>query len=149
MDLIPKDKQSIQFNFAPMIDFLFIMLALFATLAISRSTLYDMNMDLVKKKRSTETQSIDKKDFHYINISISPSGEYKWITEVSSHLIENQEKIEEEIYRQYAMGLLPKNKSQTKILLHIDKQAPWEKIAELLFTVRKIGFEVCPVYEKQ
>ena len=151
MDLIPEDKQSIRFNFAPMIDFLFIMLALFATLAVSRSTLFDTHVDLVKNKKPTDAaMPINQQpDLHYINISISDSGQYSWITEVSAHSMLNKERVEEEIYRQYAKGLLPKNKSLTKVLLHIDKQAPWEKIAELLFTIRKTGFEVCPVYEQQ
>ncbi len=43
MDLIPHEeiKPAQNFNFAPMIDFLFLMLSLFATLAISRAVLYD------------------------------------------------------------------------------------------------------------
>ena len=60
----------------------------------------------------------------------------------------DKEKIKDEIYRQYAMGLIPKDKTKTKILLHIDKHAPWEKIAKLLLTVKKTEFEVCPIYEQ-
>jgi len=149
MDLIPEDQKSTQFNFAPMIDFLFLMLALFATLAISRSSLLDTKIDLVKHEKESNKQPLSQQaEEHFINIGITDSGHYKWITEVSSHPMNDKEKIKEEIYRQYNMGLIPKDKSQTKILLHIDKSAPWEKIAELLFTVRKTDFEVCPIYEQ-
>lgn len=149
MDLIPKEEQGIRFNFAPMIDFLFLMLALFATLAVSRATLFDTHIDLVKKQKESEQKPIHtQSEMSYINIGITDSGAYQWITEVSSHLMENHEKIKDEIYRQYAMGLLPKDKAKTKILLHIDKDASWEKIADLLFSIRKTGFEVCPIYEQ-
>ena len=148
MDLITEDKNSTQFNFAPMIDFLFLMLALFATLAVSRATLFDSSIDLVKQEKKAEKKPIHMQtDLHYINIGITDSGKYQWITEVSSHLLDDQEKINDEIYRQYGMGILPKDKAKTKILLHIDKSAPWEKIATLLFSIRKTGFDVCPIYE--
>ena len=50
MELIPHDelKPAQSFNFAPMIDFLFLMLALFASLAVSRAALYDAEVDLVQ-----------------------------------------------------------------------------------------------------
>lgn len=149
MDLLPDDKQEVKFNFAPMIDFLFLMLALFATLAISRASLFDTKIDLVKQQKDESQKPVhNDTNMHYINIGVTDTGSYKWITEVDSHAIEDLDKVKEEIYRQYAMGILPKDKTQTKVLLHIDKLAPWEKIAELLFSVRKTGFEVCPIYEQ-
>lgn len=149
MDLIPEDKQEVRFNFAPMIDFLFLMLALFATLAVSRASLLDTKIDLLKHEKDIAQKELNQDtQMHYLNIGVTDGGSYKWITEVDSHSMNDLEKIKKEIYRQYALGIIPKEKSQTKILLHIDKQAPWEKIAELLFSVRKTGFEVCPIYEQ-
>jgi biopolymer transport protein ExbD len=149
MDLLPEDKQEVRFNFAPMIDFLFLMLALFATLAVSRASLLDTKIDLLKhEKEKAQTALNNETQMHYVNIGVTDGGTYKWLTEVDSHSMDDLEKIKQEIYRQYAMGIIPKDKSQTKVLLHIDKQAPWEKIAELLFSVRKTGFEVCPIYEQ-
>ncbi|MBU6447197.1 MAG: hypothetical protein KGQ49_07350, partial [Verrucomicrobia bacterium] len=52
MELVPHDelKHTQSFNFAPMIDFLFLMLSLFATLAISRAALYDAEIELAQLK---------------------------------------------------------------------------------------------------
>jgi biopolymer transport protein ExbD len=57
------------------------------------------------------------------------------------------QKIQKELLYQYSIGVLPADKSKTQILLHVDKKAPWEKIAKLIFAVREIGFEAHPVYQ--
>lgn len=152
MNLIPEEhlNENVRFNFAPMIDFLFLMLALFATLALSRATLFDTNIDLVKLKKEEQKKPVySESEIHHINIGITQNGNYEWITEVTAHPIKNEKDLKEELYRQYASGVLPKDKTKTKILLHIDKHAPWEKIVELLFAVKQTGFEIKPIYESQ
>jgi hypothetical protein len=55
--------------------------------------------------------------------------------------------IRQELIHQYETGALPEDKSRTEVLMHIDKQAPWESIASAIFAVREAGFSAHPVYE--
>ena len=45
------------------------------------------------------------------------------------------------------VNLLPEDKSRTKVLLHIDRNAKWEPIAQMIFAIREIGYHIHPVYE--
>jgi biopolymer transport protein ExbD len=132
------------FNFAPMIDFLFLMLALFATLAMSRSALVDTQIDLAKLKSEKNRPA---KNLHAIHLSIGPSGQYKWLTEFQEYPMPSPTAVQEELTRQYNQGSIPQDRLQTEVLFHIDKHAPWEKVAQLLFAVREVGFTARPVYE--
>jgi biopolymer transport protein ExbD len=149
LELIPHDelKPSSSFNFAPMIDFLFLMLALFATLAVSRAALYDSEVDLVQLKAEKGASSLRAKEIEQINLSITKEGHFKWQTEFQEYPMETVTAIQEELSRQYQMGAIPQDKTKTEILLHIDKQAPWEKVAAVIFGVREVGFQARPVYE--
>jgi biopolymer transport protein ExbD len=137
------------FNFAPMIDFLFLMLALFATLAVSRSVLFDTEVELaeLKPERNSKERTRMEAKFHPVHLSITAEGKYKWLTEFQEYPMENAKAIQDELSRQYALGALPSEKEQTEVLLHIDRQAPWDTIATLLFSVREVGFTARPVYE--
>jgi len=150
MSLIPDEKlkSGSNFNFAPMIDFLFLMLAFFATLAVSRASLYDTKLNLVQLRTEDGAIPIKQTDeAHQINLSITGNGDYKWITDIQTYPMENIKRIQKEINYQYQIGLLPKNKKQTQILLHIDKSASWDPVAKLIFALREEGFEAFPVYE--
>lgn len=149
MDLIPHDelKPSHSFNFAPMIDFLFLMLALFATLAVSRAALYDAEVELVELKPEKGAASLRAKEIEQINLSINAEGGYKWMTEFQEYPMETIEAIQEELARQYQMGVIPEDKSKTEVLLHIDKKAPWDPIAKVIFAIRELGFNARPVYD--
>jgi biopolymer transport protein ExbD len=152
MELIPYDeiRPSQHINFAPMIDFLFLMLALFATLTMSRATLFDTKIRLAELKPEKEKGPLrPKKEVQQLHLSISPSGAYTWLTEFQEYPMESVEAIQEELSRQYQIGALPKDKEKTAILLHIDKTAPWDAVAKALFAVREIGFDAQPVYEPQ
>ncbi|MBN2479171.1 MAG: biopolymer transporter ExbD [Parachlamydiales bacterium] len=152
MSLIPEDKlkSPSNFNFAPMIDFLFLMLAFFATLAVSRASLYDTKLSLAQlKTEQNATQVKQHEDPYQINLSITQEGNYKWITDIQSYTMNDLNKIKKEISYQHSIGLLPKDKNQTHILLHIDKNAAWEPIAKLIFAIREEGFEAFPVYEPE
>lgn len=140
-----KDGQS--FNFAPMIDFLFLMLALFATLAISRASLFDSEISLVELKNG-ESRSLRAKDeLQQINLSISSDGRYKWMAEFDSYPMEDTQALQKELMRQLEIGALPQDKKKTEVLLHIDQKAPWKPIAEAIFAIRELGFDAHPVYE--
>ena len=150
MDLIPHDdlKPSHSFNFAPMIDFLFLMLSLFATLAISRAALYDSEIQLAELKPNPNDTPVQvSQKIEQINLSINALGAYKWITEFQEHPMSSVLEIQKEISRQYQLGALSHDKSKTEILLHIDQSAPWKPIAELIFAVKELGFSAHPVYE--
>lgn len=136
------------FNFAPMIDFLFLMLALFATLAISRASLFDAEINLVELKKGQENRSLRaKEDLHQINLSISADGRYKWLAEFDDYPMENTRALQAELMRQIEIGALPQDKGKTEVLLHIDQKAPWQPIAEAIFAIREMGFNAHPVYE--
>lgn len=150
MDLIPHEelKPTHTFNFAPMIDFLFLMLSLFATLAISRAALYDSDIHLAHLKPNPGDTSVQTtREIQQINLSINETGSYKWITEFQEHPMESVQEIQKELSRQYQIGALSQDKTKTEILLHIDKNAPWEPIARLIFSVKELGFSAHPVYE--
>ena len=150
MSLIPEEqlKSGSHFNFAPMIDFLFLMLAFFATLAVSRASLYDTKLSLVQLKTEEGAQPIKQADeSHQINLSVTNAGNYQWITEIQAYPMEDLERIKKELNYQHQIGLLPKDKHQTQVLLHIDKNASWDPVAKLIFAIREEGFDAFPVYE--
>jgi biopolymer transport protein ExbD len=152
VELIPHDelRPSQNFSFAPMIDFLFLMLSLFATLAISRAALYDSDIQLVELKPEVGKKPIgSQQETQQINLSIDALGSYKWITEFHEYPMGSLKEIQEELTRQYQMGALSKDKEKTEVLLHIDKKAPWEPISQLIFSIREVGFNAHPVYEPQ
>ncbi len=148
MEMIPHDElnKSQTFNFAPMIDFLFLMLALFATLAMSRAALSDTEIELTKVSAQTKNTK-GNSQLHSINLSIDAEGKYKWLTEFQEYPMDTTLAIQEELTRQYTQNALPQDKSQTEILLHIDKKAPWDPIAQAIFSIRELGFNARPVYE--
>jgi biopolymer transport protein ExbD len=150
MELIPHDelRPAQNFNFAPMIDFLFLMLSLFATLAISRAALYDSEIKLVELKPEKGKKPISStQEIQQINLSISSVGAYKWLTEFHEYPMKDTKAIQDELSRQYQIGTLSKEKAKTEVLLHIDKKAPWESISQVIFSIKEIGFSVHPVYE--
>lgn len=148
MELIPHEeiRPSQNFNFAPMIDFLFLMLALFATLAISRATLFDTQVTLAEHAGSDPNPLSPHPQDHQIHISIHDDGSYQWLTEFGEYPMPAVSSIQEELVKQSQMGALPKEKEKTQILLHIDKQAPWESVVQLLLGIGEVGFIAHPLY---
>ena len=115
MSLIPEEqlKSQLNFNFAPMIDFLFLMLAFFATLAVSRATLYDAKLDLVKVRTEAQPNLIQQHDeCSHVNLTITSQGQYKWITEINDYPMETIANIQQEILHQYRLGILPQDKKK-------------------------------------
>ena len=150
MELIPYDdlKPHQSFNFAPMIDFLFLMLSFFATLAISRASLHDAEIDLVQLKREAGSELLGStRHSHQVNLSITEKGTYRWLTEFQDYPMDSVAAIQDELSRQYQLGALPQEKDQIEVLLHIDRKAPWDSIASAIFGVKELGFSARPVYE--
>jgi biopolymer transport protein ExbD len=145
---IPDDKinMHLPFNITPMIDFIFIMFSFFAILALSKVSLMQTNLDLVNVKNTNNTNITTAP--YQINVSISQNGKYNWITQSYNYSMDNPEKIQKELLYQYTNGLIPQDKTKTQVLLHVDKNAPWESVAKLIFAVKEIGFEANPIYQK-
>lgn len=150
MSIIPDEeiKGFGSLNLAPMVDFLFLVVAVFATLAVTKAALYDSEVELVKVLPASEhSPFIGQNDYYIINLSVNADGDYKWITEFNEYLIDGVKGVECELKKQQELGLLPKEKEKTKVLLHIDKEAKWEPIAQMIFSVKQAGFEIHPVYD--
>lgn len=152
MNIIPEEeiKSYGGLNLAPMVDFLFLVVAVFATLAVTRAALYDNEIKLVKIHPAVENSSVaGQNDSYIINLSVSEKGEYKWITEFNEYIIPSVAAIQQELVKQQSLGLIPKDNGRTKVLLHIDKSAQWEPIAQVIFAVRQSGFDIHPVYDME
>jgi biopolymer transport protein ExbD len=150
MSLIPEEelRREKSLNLAPMVDFLFLVVAILATLAITRTTLRDTEVDLVKRHvPSTEAPIPGYSDHYVINVSVTAEGAYKWITDMDEYLMKDPSSVQNALKEQIASGLLPKEKEKTKVLLHVDRRAPWESIAQLILSIRESGFKIHPVYE--
>lgn len=150
MSLIPDEELQAKshINLAPMVDFLFLVLAVFATLAVTRAVIYDTEVSLATLNPEKETPAhILHQESYIVTLSVTEEGKYKWITEFNEYLMPTTASIQKQLFRQQELGLLPKEKEHTQVLLHLDKNAKWEQIAQLIFAVREAGFKIHPVYE--
>ncbi len=149
MTFIPDEelKERTGLTLAPMIDFLFLMLAVFASLAVSRIVMRDTDVELVRSKVESSSHLTNDREYKLIHITISEDGSYKWETEIRDYPMETSQAIAQELLQQYEHGILPEDKLKTQILLKIDRQARWEPILEAILAIRDAGFEVRPVYE--
>jgi biopolymer transport protein ExbD len=149
MAFIPEEDLSASkgINLAPMIDFLFLMLVFFASLAVSRVTTRDTAIDLVKAQPESEVSIQDDTHYKIINLCVTSDNEYKWSTDMHDYDMITEMDVYNELSRQYEKGILPSDPAHTKVLVRIDKQAAWEPILKLIFAVRDAGFEIYPVYE--
>jgi biopolymer transport protein ExbD len=149
MSFIPeeelKDREGI--SLAPMIDFLFLMLAVFASLAVSRMVMRDTEIDLVKSKAELSSTPSSQHEYKVVHISVAADGTYKWVTDIRDYSMETTEQIAYELLRQYHQGLLPEDKLKTQVLLKIDREARWEPILQVLLAIKEAGFEIRPLYE--
>ncbi len=148
--MIPEEelKRFGHINLAPLLDFLFVVVALFAILAVTRTALYDEELHLVKVHRTKALPSStgEPTDHFLVNLSVDKNGKYKWVTEFNEFVIDDIAALQKELKRQQDLGLLPHEAERTNVLLHIDRQAQWEPIAQLIFAVKALGFPILPVY---
>lgn len=149
MTFIPDEelKERTGLTLAPMIDFLFLMLAVFASLAVSRIIMRDTEIELVRSKIESPSPLADPRDYKLIHITISEEGAYKWVTEIRDYPMETPQDIAQELIQQYQRGLLPEDKLKTQVLLKIDRKTRWEPILQAILAIRDAGFEVRPIYE--
>ncbi len=150
MSLIPDEelKRQGSFNLAPMVDFLFLVVAVFAVLAVTRTVLYESDLELVRAEQpSDQEKTPPSEESYYVDLGVTRDGRYKWLTESQDYLIADTATIKTELKRQQMNGLLPNENERTKILLHIDKGAEWEAISSLILAVREAGFTAHPLYE--
>ena len=149
MTFIPEEelREREGISLAPMIDFLFLLLAIFASLAFSRIVIRETEINLVKSKAQTASSAFSSHELKLVNISVAADGTYKWITEIRDYSMETAEQIACELVRQMEQGLLPENKLKTQVLLKIDRDARWEPVLNVLLAIKEAGFEVRPVYE--
>lgn len=150
MDLIPNEELRSKglMNLTPMVDFLFLVIAIFATLAITRTALFDSEINLAHVKEKEKTSFPLENSNYMVNLSITKEGTYKWLTEFNEYAMEGIPSILQELSNQKDLGLLPEDSVKTKILLHIDKKSEWDSIVQLIYSLRKLGYPVHPVYEK-
>ncbi len=152
MDLIPDEelKSKGTLNLTPMVDFLFLVVAIFATLAITRTALFDSEVNLAQVKAETKelTEVTAEAHDYLVNLSVTEEGNYKWITEFNEYSMEGVPAILKELENQEKLGLLPQDRAKTKVLLHIDENAKWDPIVQLIYSLKKEGHPVHPVYEK-
>lgn len=148
MDLIPDEELKTKsfFNLTPIVDFLFLVIALFATLAVTRTALFDSEISLAKVNDSLEAPT-NKGDYHVINLCVGKTGQYKWVTEFNEYTMDGIPSILQELAKQQEQGILPLDKAKTKVLLHIDKQTEWDPVAQLAYSLKKTGYLAHPVYE--
>ena len=150
MDLIPEEelKPKGLMNLTPMVDFLFLVIAVFATLTVTRTALFDSEINLanVSKKEFTEN-AVENLDYT-VNLGVTKAGEYKWITEFNEYLMQDIPSILQELSKQQQLSLLSSDNSKIKILLHIDKKAEWDPVVQLIYSLKKTGYPIHPVYEK-
>lgn len=146
--MIPDDEltRPVHINFAPMVDFLFLILAVFAIALAMKTSLFDADISLVKTKSKFDYSSDDKA---IVNVSISSNGQYQWMTDYNQYPLETPEALSLELQKQKAAGILPEDFKQIAVLVHIDKEAPWEPVAKLLIEMKKEGYPAHPVYEAE
>ena len=151
MNLVPDEELlgKSSFNLAPMVDFLFLIVAVFATLAVTRSTLFDSEVNLARVGQTDRNTQTKPGDYTLVNLAVTASGQYKWITEFHEYLMENLTSIEQELVKQEQLGLLPRDHHKTKVLLHVDKKAEWDPVIQLIFTLKQHVFQISPVYEME
>ena len=148
MNLIPDEelKKQGQLNLAPMVDFLFVLIAVFAIVTVTRSALNDSEIHLVKTEKKGD-QNRSSSEEYIVDLTVTKDGTYRWLTEMHNYLVNDPKAIRAELLKQKQNGLLPVEAEKTKVLLHIDQGASWNSIAKLILAVKEAGFQVNPVYE--
>lgn len=148
MNLIPEEELKKQglLNLAPMVDFLFVLIAVFAIITVTRSALNDSEIHLVKIEKKERHKEPSTEEY-IVDLTVTKDGTYRWMTEMHNYLVSDPKAIRTELLKQKQTGQLPTDAGKTKVLLHIDQDASWNSIAQLILAVKEAGFQVNPVYE--
>jgi biopolymer transport protein ExbD len=145
-DLIPIDElqRERQFNLAPMVDFLFLLLTIFAALAVTGAALYDSDLSLVESPGNAATHAAVREPAT-LNISVTENGHYRWMEKGSLHPLASIAAVQERLLQEEQGKEL--TRENILVLLHIDKHARWEPIAQLILAIKQMGYTIHPVYE--
>lgn len=135
-------------QWAPMVDLLFIIVIVLATLAITRTTLHNTDVSLVRLPSKEQRHLANAHSgAHIVNLSVNASGKYHLLLGTVDILFETPQHLQAKLLEQQKKGILPKSNHRIKVFLHIDKTAPWQPIAEVILSLRGAGFAVNPVYQ--
>ena len=149
MNLMPEEDltQRASVNLAPMVDFLFLILAVFAVLSITTSKVFMEEIDLAQSEDVDES-SLASFEMEPLHLFVNKEGEYLLQQEDALLKFHKCQHLAHELHEQQASGQLPEDTSKVNILLHIDRQAEWEFVMQLLLGLQNAGFNVQTVYQQ-
>lgn len=149
MNLMPEEEltQRASVNLAPMVDFLFLILAVFAVLSITSSKVFLEDIDLAQSEDTLDS-SIAQFEPQQLHLFVNKDGQYLLQEDHSTLKFEKCKQVATTLQDRQIAGYLPKDTSQVSILLHIDKQAEWEHVMQLLVSLQNAGFTVQTVYQQ-
>ncbi len=151
MSFLPEEdlKARVSLNLAPMIDFLFLMLVFFASLAISRVMTLDTDIDLatVQSGASIGREPGASRPNQVISLSISSDGKYNWISQNRPLPMSSADEVIRSLQQKHRHGQFPEDKSKTEVFVRIDQNARWQPIITLLSAVKRSGFPIHALYQ--
>lgn len=143
MTLLPEDAPSPpMINFAPMVDFLFLIVTAFAVIATARSPLFDVQVQL-KEADKEALQHLHATDNtgRAFNITITEGGDYFWLTQGGRLPIKGADALKE------MFQWLTQESGSFPVYLHIDKNAKWEGVSDVIMAAKQVGLDVYPVHK--
>lgn len=151
MSFLPEEdlKARVSLNLAPMIDFLFLMLVFFASLAISRVMTLETDVDLatVQSGASLGRESGASRPKQVISLSISSDGKYSWISQNQPLPMSSADEVIRNLQQKHRHGQSPEDRSKTEVFVKIDQNTRWQPIITLLSAVKRSGFPIYALYQ--
>lgn len=149
MSLIPDSElsQSKGLNMAPMVDLLFILLAVIIVAFITRAAIFDTEFKLVKAKTEEKIPIDTSAALKGLMVKVFEKGLYTLTFEGTETSYENVEELSSAISKLVNEHKI--TKSEHPVLLKIEKDSKWESVAEVILKTKQIGLEVRPLYEQE
>lgn len=132
---------------APMIDFLFLMLCFFASIAALQGSPRAGDVQLAVVNDTTHYRDPAQNKRAVIHLTVTKDGSYRWSTPWRDYPMASLEAVLEELTVQQKQGALPQDRTQTAVLLKIDAQAPWKSAWQALMSIRNLGYDAFALYE--
>lgn len=136
-------KQDRPLNLAPCIDFLFILLVIFATAAISREVARTTQVNLVRIEQGNQKPSAAP--HKSLVITVDPSGHYIWNAQLKDYPMPSAQSVQKEL-RLRKKSTSHKNERPV-VYLRIDAKAPWSSVATLITAIEEVGFSALPLLQ--
>lgn len=149
MSLIPEEELKKQqgLNLAPMVDFLFLIIAVLACMALTHAFLFDSDLKLAQINESAAHNSpTDPKGI--LHLSLDSQGSCRWLLESALPQPTELSRLSEDVMTFRTLGLFPSS-GEVKIFLHIDQHVEWGQAVNAILTARQTGLAVHPVFESQ